>query len=532
MMSRLRFTARLINGISAVLIFGAYSILCGGVNAPKAWGILFACLLVFMPLIGVVHDALERRVNDKMVKLLDGKLEPTPDVLDSARRSILSVPWITACMNLIIAAVLILSSKALFVLSNAQTNARFDPLIPGFAAVPAIVTLTLLGVHNACQPWRTALFVGIDLNDYQSWWMLHARKRFLLCLFLSIWTLVLCAIFVMQVTHASPGNELSGRLSALLASYCPVGALSLLAAAGFALSQDPLEAPVSRDPDATSALHPAYEIQEQIGCGGMGVVYRARHRLWNSIVTVKMLNANLIGSMQAINRFRLEARTASRLNHVNVVTVLDFGVLPGGRCYMVMEYVHGASLAALIDISGPMVYSQAVPVFIQICSALQHAHDRGVIHRDLKPGNVMVNGSDPPLVKLLDFGIAKLLDDPDALKLTRTGEVHGTPAYMSPEQCAGQELDLRSDVYSMGCLMYEALSGKLAFLGNSTAETMYLQMTERTPDLPADVVIPERLRKIVTRSMEKEKSNRFQSMNELSVELQQVLTENESPALK
>jgi tRNA A-37 threonylcarbamoyl transferase component Bud32 len=524
MISRLRLTARTINGISAILIFGAYSILCGGIDAPKAWGVLFACLIVFMPLIGFVHDAIERKFNGTMVDLLDGRLEPTPDVLESARKSILAVPWITAAMNLIIAAALILSSKWLFVLINAQTNAKFDPLVPGFASVPAIVTLTLLGVHNACQPWRTALFVGVDLNDYHSPWMLDAQKRFTFCLFLSIWIIILCAVFVMQVAHSSTPETLSGKLLSLLLSYCPVGALSLIAASAFALKPDPLEAPISRDPDATIGLHPAYEIQEQIGHGGMGVIFKARHRLWNSIVTVKMMHPNLIGSMDAINRFRMEARTVSRLNHPNVVTVIDFGVLPGGRCYMVMEYVQGAALAALIDISGPMHYAEAIPVFLQVCAALAHAHEKGILHRDLKPANVMVQGSAPPTVKLLDFGIAKMLNDPDALKLTRTGEVAGTPAYMSPEQCAGEELDLRSDIYSMGCLMYETLSGQLVFLGKSTAETMYMHITERAPELPSELEIPANLRQIVARAMEKEKNNRYQSMAELAAALNEVAT--------
>lgn len=522
MMARLRFSARIVNGISAGLIFGAYSILCGGVQASKAWAILAACLIVFMPLISWVHDLIERRINPMMVALLDGTLEPTPDVLESARRSILTVPWITACMNFIIACVLIVSAKSLFVVSQALGNARFDPQIAGFAAMPAIMTLTLLAVHNACQPYRTTLFVGVDMSEFKSTLVLNVSKRFGLCIFLALWSIVLCAVFVMQISEYATPQTINGALLSFLLCYCSVSTLSVVAASILALKRDPLEAPSSRNPDAVGDLNPAYEIIEELGRGGMGVIYKARHRLWDSLVTVKMLNPNLIGSMESLQRFRLEARAASKLNHENVVSVLDFGVLPGGRCYMVMELVDGAALDALIDITGPMHYTEAIPVFRQICLALEHAHKAGVLHRDLKPGNVMVTGAHPPKAKLLDFGIAKLIDDPQAVKLTRTGEVFGTPSYMSPEQCSGGALDARSDMYSMGCLMYEVLSGSRPYLANSSAEVMYMHLNQEIPELPNEVEIPAQLKTIVRRCLAKEKEQRFGSLQELADELAKI----------
>jgi hypothetical protein len=425
-------------------------------------------------------------------------------------------------MNLIIASVLIISAKSMFVVSQALGNAKFDPLIAGFASVPAIMTLTLLAVHNACQPYRTTLFVGVDMSEFNSPLVLDISKRFVLCIFLALWSIFLCGVFVMQVADSATQQTLNGALLTFLLCYCSVATLSVVAASILALNRDPLEAPSSRDPDAAGALHPAYEIIEELGRGGMGVIYKARHRLWDSLVTVKMLNPNLIGSMEALKRFRMEARAASKLNHENVVSVLDFGVLPGGRCYMVMELVDGASMEALIDIGGHMTYTEAVPVFIQICLALDHAHKAGVLHRDLKPGNVMVSGAHPGKAKLLDFGIAKLIDDPDAVKLTKTGEVYGTPSYMSPEQCSGGELDARSDIYSMGCLMHEALCGMRPYIAKTSAEVMTMHLNDPVPTLPPDIEIPEYLRQIIKRCLAKEKEQRFSSMKELADELAKV----------
>ena len=179
-------------------------------------------------------------------------------------------------------------------------------------------------------------------------------------------------------------------------------------------------------------------------------------------------------------RFQLEAEAASCLKHPNIIAVYDYGIAPTGQPYLVMEYLVGESLADLIKRDKNIEQRRVVKIFIQACDALSHAHKKGVIHRDLKSSNIMLVEQEDKsdIVKVLDFGIAKLMPASGKLpqNLTQTGEVFGSPIYMSPEQCLGQTLDQRSDIYSMGTMLYEALTGVPPLVGNTIVDTMQMHV--------------------------------------------------------
>ena len=284
-----------------------------------------------------------------------------------------------------------------------------------------------------------------------------------------------------------------------------------------------------RDPLLNTVLLDRYEVLERIGEGGMSVVYKVRHRLMNRVYAIKMLLPHLIVNPTNLKRFQQEARAASALAHPNVIAVHDFGVSPQGQPYLVMDYLEGVSLSDLIRQHGCLSADRSLGIFIQACDALAHAHDKGIVHRDLKPSNIMVisdkRGEDE--VKLVDFGIAKLLptEGEEIQRLTQTGEVFGSPFYMSPEQCTAQPLDARSDIYSMGCLMYETLVGKPPFVGVNFLETMFKHMNEIPLGLgsvQASRETREQLEAIVFKALAKDPAQRYQSMWELKDDLDRV----------
>ena len=271
-------------------------------------------------------------------------------------------------------------------------------------------------------------------------------------------------------------------------------------------------------------------ITERIGEGGMSVVYKARHVDLNRQVAIKVLLPHLTTNMKNLQRFKQEAVTASALSHPNVIRVENFGVTPEGRTFIIMDFVEGESLGDVIARDGKIDPVRAVFIFVQAANALQHAHERNVIHRDLKPSNIMLinNGEEGETVKIVDFGIAKLvLDDDDQVQhLTQTGEVFGSPLYMSPEQCRGEKLDMRSDIYSMGVLMYEALTGTTPIRGSNVFETMQKQLSETAAplvDMKAPDSLMKRLNTVVMKALEKEPSARYQTMQELEIDLNNAL---------
>lgn len=271
-------------------------------------------------------------------------------------------------------------------------------------------------------------------------------------------------------------------------------------------------------------------ITERLGEGGMSVVYKARHVDLNRTVAIKVLLPHLTTNMKNLQRFKQEAVTASALSHPNLIRVENFGVTPEGRTFIIMDFVQGVSLADVIAKEGKIDPVRAVFIFVQAANALQHAHERNVIHRDLKPSNIMLvnNGEDGESAKIVDFGIAKLLldDEEQVQHLTQTGEVFGSPLYMSPEQCRGEKLDNRSDIYSMGVLMYEALTGKAPIRGANVFETMQKQLSDK-PDPIVDEKAPDsllkRLNTVVMKALEKEPSARYKSMSELETDLNNAL---------
>jgi serine/threonine-protein kinase len=278
-----------------------------------------------------------------------------------------------------------------------------------------------------------------------------------------------------------------------------------------------------------SVLGDRYEILELIGDGAMGQVYKAKHRLLKRIVAVKMMHPNLVSGAAALKRFQKEAELASALNHPNILTVYDFGVTDGGVPYLVMAFLEGTSLAEQIAGGTNLELKRSVHIFKQVSLGLAHAHENGVVHRDLKPSNIMLVqlDNDPDFVKIVDFGIAKLLTptEGETDNLTRTGEVFGSPPYMSPEQCRALKVDARSDIYALGCVMYRTVSGKQPITGHDLIEYLYKHVNE-TPAafniVCPELNIPADLEAIIFKAMAKQPDDRYQSMGELREALDHV----------
>ncbi|MDZ4833459.1 MAG: serine/threonine-protein kinase [Candidatus Melainabacteria bacterium] len=270
-----------------------------------------------------------------------------------------------------------------------------------------------------------------------------------------------------------------------------------------------------------------YRILEKIGVGGMGTVYRAEHVVLHKQIAVKVLRTELLNDSNAMARFEQESRACAALSHPNLVAVYDCGITGLGQPYLVMEFLAGKSLQEIVKEQGALPLGKFFAVFIEATDALSYAHINGVVHRDLKPSNILVN-PDPrggEITKIVDFGVAKIEDlGGEFQMLTRTGEVFGSPAYMSPEQCHGHQVDQRSDIYALGCVMYEALSGKQAFKGANIMTIMNKQL-ESYPPPPARLDgedIPVELRNIVMKCLIKEPENRYQSMEELRGDLERA----------
>src|SRR5215470_18149964 len=220
------------------------------------------------------------------------------------------------------------------------------------------------------------------------------------------------------------------------------------------------------DPLDAGQMVGEFEVGKMLAVGGMGVIYSATHPVIGKRAAIKVLHPRLCDDEEAVDRFLTEARAANQIGHPNIVDVFAFGALSDGRSYMVMEWLAGESLAQRLH-RGPLSLGEALGVLEQTADALDAAHEKHIIHRDLKPDNIFlvpVRGG-RTLVKLLDFGIAKLVK-PDAevtLKSTRPGSILGTPGYLAPEQARGQTVDGRTDIYSLGCVVFEMLAGRPPF---------------------------------------------------------------------
>jgi serine/threonine protein kinase len=224
-----------------------------------------------------------------------------------------------------------------------------------------------------------------------------------------------------------------------------------------------------------------YRVTGTLGEGGMGVVYRGEHVLLRRPAAIKVLQADLSRNPEMVRRFLNEARATTAIRHPGIVEIYDFGVSPDGSAYIVMELLDGHSLSDRIA-QGPLSSTRAMQIARQIAGALAVAHDQGIVHRDLKPDNVFLV-PDPEVpggerIKLLDFGIAKLVDEPGGLNRTRTGVLMGTPTYMAPEQCRGVHVDHRADLYALGCILYECVTGRPPFRGEGVGDVLSMHMHE------------------------------------------------------
>jgi eukaryotic-like serine/threonine-protein kinase len=273
-----------------------------------------------------------------------------------------------------------------------------------------------------------------------------------------------------------------------------------------------------------------YELLAPLGEGGMGSVYRARRLLIGDEVAVKVLHAKFVNDDTLVERFRREARAAAQLHHPNVVTIHDYGEARGreGFAYIVMELVRGESLRSLLRREGRMDAARAVSLMRDVCAGVGAAHRRGIVHRDLKPDNVIVAPADEDSaaerVKVVDFGIAKLRDMAVDGTLTEAGAVVGTPFYMSPEQCKGEHLDARADVYSLGALLHEMLASSPPFNATSLAGIILKHVSEPPPPLPPDVQAPTALRDAIARALSKDPEARQRDAAEFAREIQAAVS--------
>ena len=275
-----------------------------------------------------------------------------------------------------------------------------------------------------------------------------------------------------------------------------------------------------------------YSIVEVIGQGGMGVVYKAQHIHMEKFVALKMMLEQHSSASQDYRRFQREAQAASLLDHPHIVAIHDFGYA-NGQAYLCMDYLEGKSLDSIIN-RAPLTLDQFRHIFSQVCDALQHAHDRGMVHRDLKPSNLMLidRHNDPQFSMVLDFGLVKMMDAETGdlkgdHKLTMTNMVLGSPLYMSPEQCRAAVIDHRSDIYSLGCVMYEALTGVPPLI----AETLFDIMSKHISDTPRPLretapglYVPSALEHLIFRAMAKSPENRPQSMKAFAAEIEKAFS--------
>ena len=271
-----------------------------------------------------------------------------------------------------------------------------------------------------------------------------------------------------------------------------------------------------------------YHVVKKLGEGGMGQVYLAEHVKMGRRSAIKVMNAAMVHDPDAVARFNREASNASRITHPNVCAIYDFGETPDGLIYLAMEFIEGEPLTELLEREGALPVPRATAIFLQTADALQAAHDLGIVHRDLKPDNIMLTSrkTSGEVVKVVDFGIAKAVGgDQAGQKVTKTGLVIGTPEFMSPEQLSGDEVDGRSDLYSLALVFYRMLIGKLPFEATSVQETMIKRLTDEPVTLAAarpDLTFPPGLQPVLDTALARTPQERYQSVAKFAADVAAV----------
>ena len=283
------------------------------------------------------------------------------------------------------------------------------------------------------------------------------------------------------------------------------------------------DTPEESDELVGTTIDARYEVQKVLGEGGMGLVYKARHVVLDKPLALKVLRPDVSRDQEIITRFQQEARSASAIGNQHIIDITDFGTLANGSTYFIMEFLDGTDLTGAIEEGGTLEPVRIVHVAKQLCQALGAAHDAGIVHRDLKPDNIYLirRGGDSNFVKVLDFGIAKV--GGSSSKLTRAGQVFGTPHYMSPEQCAGSGVDHRTDIYALGIIMYEMSTGDVPFDADNLMGILTKHLYEE-PVRPRDrnPSIPEELELVILKAIAKQADVRYQTMYELLEDLQRL----------
>lgn len=292
------------------------------------------------------------------------------------------------------------------------------------------------------------------------------------------------------------------------------------------------EQPVTDEPGESGRLKIGakvdgrYEVLGHLGSGGMGEVYKVLDTQTKTLFALKMMSPQLAEKKILSKRLEHEAQAARTLVHGNIVSVYDVGADTNGQPYLIMDYVEGEGLDAALKREAFFTSERAIPIFNQIAEALVHAQQKSIVHRDLKPSNILMaktaEGND--MVKIVDFGIAKVSDQDGAnkTKLTQTGELLGTPLYMSPEQCMGEEVDARSDIYSFGCVMYEVLTGKSPFAAENSVKVILKHLNESAPPFSSSLNINSDLKEVVNRCLEKNRGDRYANAVDLHIDLERI----------
>jgi eukaryotic-like serine/threonine-protein kinase len=277
-----------------------------------------------------------------------------------------------------------------------------------------------------------------------------------------------------------------------------------------------------------SELPEQYELLRKLNEGGMGSIFEARNRYTGSRAAIKVLRLASARNRKAVQRFVFEAKSAGALKHPHICQVYDFGITKSGMPYLIMDWIDGISLQEKVKQAGTLSANEAVPIFQQVALALAYAHKNKVVHRDIKPENIMLsqNESGRIEVRIVDFGIAKTLSDAEngteTLGLTKTGMVMGTPLYMSPEQVTLAKVDARTDIYSLGCVMYFTLTGSTPFYGETVIDIFTKHVSDAPPEFSRALKIPNDLRMITLKAMEKDPEDRYPSMELLALDLKKL----------